>query len=207
MGPAPIKDVVAGLPTKASKIRALAKAGYLRTEIASILKIRYQHVRNVLVQSGIESGKRRSSPTEPKPRKLHTAKPVPVSRFAQAGFERVGACRLIANDAFDFTAQAPPDPGVYAFVVNGMIAYIGLTRRSLRQRLGHYVYGHEKQKTSARVKRLIIGALRKGDEVEVFIARPPDLEWNGLPVDGPSGLETALIRTIRPRWNQQGVTS
>ena len=40
------------LTTKADKIRALFRAGYSRSEIAEHLGIRYQHVRNVLVQSG-----------------------------------------------------------------------------------------------------------------------------------------------------------
>lgn len=43
--------LVAGrLPTKSAKIRALAKAGYARADIARFLGIRYQHVRNVLTQ-------------------------------------------------------------------------------------------------------------------------------------------------------------
>ncbi len=48
----PADEVVAGLTTKADKIRALFRAGYSRSEIAGFLDIRYQHVRNVLVQSG-----------------------------------------------------------------------------------------------------------------------------------------------------------
>lgn len=39
----------ASLTTKADKIRALAKAGYTRQQIADFLGVRYQHVRNVLV--------------------------------------------------------------------------------------------------------------------------------------------------------------
>ena len=42
--------LVSGLFTKADKIRALDRAGYSRSEIAKFLGIRYQHVRNVLVQ-------------------------------------------------------------------------------------------------------------------------------------------------------------
>ena len=38
------------LPTKSAKIRALSAAGYKRQEIADFLGIRYQHVRNVLLQ-------------------------------------------------------------------------------------------------------------------------------------------------------------
>ena len=43
--------IVVGLRTKADKIRALNKAGYPRADIARYLDVRYQHVRNVLVNS------------------------------------------------------------------------------------------------------------------------------------------------------------
>jgi len=46
-----MERVATGLPTKSAKIRALARAGYSRSEIAKFLDIRYQHVRNVLVAS------------------------------------------------------------------------------------------------------------------------------------------------------------
>lgn len=45
-----MSKVTTGLGTKASKIRVLDAAGYSRSEIAKFLDIRYQHVRNVLVQ-------------------------------------------------------------------------------------------------------------------------------------------------------------
>ena len=48
----PMEEVTEGLSTKAEKIRALFRAGYSRSEIANFLGVRYQHVRNVLVQSG-----------------------------------------------------------------------------------------------------------------------------------------------------------
>lgn len=41
----PADQVTVGLTTKADRIRALANSGYLRTEIATLLDIRYQHVR------------------------------------------------------------------------------------------------------------------------------------------------------------------
>lgn len=37
------------LPTKSAKIRFLNTKEYTRSEIAATLKIRYQHVRNVLI--------------------------------------------------------------------------------------------------------------------------------------------------------------
>lgn len=47
-----MKELTNGLPTKSAKIRALSEAGCSRADIARFLGIRYQHVRNVLVQSG-----------------------------------------------------------------------------------------------------------------------------------------------------------
>lgn len=43
-------SIAEGLPTKSAKIRALDAAGYKRADIARFLDIRYQHVRNVLIQ-------------------------------------------------------------------------------------------------------------------------------------------------------------
>ena len=52
-------QVVAGLPTKSAKIRALDQVGHARADIARYLGIRYQHVYNVL---------KRSKPETPPPR-------------------------------------------------------------------------------------------------------------------------------------------
>lgn len=195
------QKVVEGLSTKSAKIRALNEAGFERTEIARFLGIRYQHVRNVLVQSGnILPAKqvRKPAATRAPP------EPWPMTKLVDAGFELLGECRSTDEGAFAFTAKATNDAGVYAFAVDGVITYVGLTRSGLRTRLGHYIYGHEKQRTSARVKALILEALAAGQIVSVLIASPPELEWNGLPVDGAAGLETGLIQLIRPPWNQHG---
>jgi AbrB family looped-hinge helix DNA binding protein len=52
--PADMTRVVAGLKTKSDKIRALTKAGFNRKAIAGFLNIRYQHVRNVQVDAGLD---------------------------------------------------------------------------------------------------------------------------------------------------------
>jgi hypothetical protein len=46
-----MEQAVAGLKTKSDKIRTLGNAGYSRQQIADFLGIRYQHVRNVLVDA------------------------------------------------------------------------------------------------------------------------------------------------------------
>ncbi len=52
----PASEIVNLLTTKSDKIRGLAQAGYDRSEIRKFLGIRYQHVRNVLLQSGFTGG-------------------------------------------------------------------------------------------------------------------------------------------------------
>lgn len=202
MRPLPQK-VVDGLATKSAKIRALAEAGFARTEIAEFLKIRYQHVRNVLVQSGMPTTPRASV----RKREISAKAAVelwPIERLLTAGFVHVGECESRGPEAFAFSASAPPKVGVYAFAVDGMVHYVGLSRSGLQTTMGQYVYGHAKQLTRARVKRLILECLAEGRKVSLAVAHPPSLEWNGLPVEGAPGLEAGLIRLIRPPWNVQG---
>lgn len=58
--------IAARLPTKSAKIRALGKAGYKRQQIADYLKIRYQHVRNVLVDAEKTDQKPQTPPEPPR---------------------------------------------------------------------------------------------------------------------------------------------
>jgi hypothetical protein len=58
-----MEAAVASLPTKSAKIRALHAAGYSRSRIADFLRIRYQHVRNVLVADEATRGK--ETPSRP----------------------------------------------------------------------------------------------------------------------------------------------
>ena len=44
------QDVLGQETTKSSKIRQLAGMNYTRSQIAKMMNIRYQHVRNVLIQ-------------------------------------------------------------------------------------------------------------------------------------------------------------
>ena len=47
------EQIAAGFTTKSDKIRALSRNGVPTAEIARFLGIRYQHARNVLLQSGL----------------------------------------------------------------------------------------------------------------------------------------------------------
>ena len=68
MLPSPeMATIVAGLKTKSDKIRALTKAGFSRKAIAGYLGIRYQHVRNVQVDAGLDGLKEEGTVYRPEP--------------------------------------------------------------------------------------------------------------------------------------------
>ena len=200
--------VIAGLETKSEKIRALLHEGYMRTEVADFLNIRYQHVRKVAVDAGIEGGLRRGLVVVPK------SKPIPKVRadvaidvLTDAGFERLGAWVADGAGGIGLDTSAPRDAGVYVFVVDGLIKYIGVSRAGIRSRMSNYRLGQAGQKTSARVNQIINEHVTAGTVVEIYIAMPPSLEWNGLPVITAAGLEAGLIKMIQPPWNRMGVES
>ena len=69
----PAEEITRGLETTSAKIRALAKAGYDRTEIAEQLGIRYHQVRKVLLDAGITDGLRRQVEAEREPAAVDAA--------------------------------------------------------------------------------------------------------------------------------------
>jgi hypothetical protein len=201
-------EIMNGLPTKSDKIRALAQAGYDRTEISKILDIRYQHVRNVLLQSGIAGGLRRDAKAEREPIEVE-AMPAPREDTActvltEAGFQFIGEWTQDPESLLRLDAKAPTMPGVYAFIVDDIVVYVGLTLSGLKTRLDQYRRGHKGQKTSSRINGRISQTLRDGKKVKVLVATPEPSEWQELPVNTAAGLEAGLIEMIRPSWNIRG---
>jgi hypothetical protein len=204
----PAGEITNGLTTKSDKIRALAQAAYDRAEISNILGIRYQHVRNVLLQSGFTGGLRRSAEAEREPVEID-ATPAPREDtswtiLTESGFQYLGDWTLDPESALRLEAKAPSAPGVYSFVVDDIVVYVGLTLNSLRTRFDQYRYGHEGQKTSARINDRIAQTLQAGKPVKVLIPTPEPMEWQNLPVNTAAGLEAGLIAMIRPFWNIKG---
>jgi hypothetical protein len=197
--------LVKGLTTKADKIRALAKAGYLRTEIADFLGIRYQHVRHVLERSGIDAGRVRGTervPQRPIPIPAGPSPTVHPDVLLNAGFRVAGQWKR-TPDGIEVDGDPPKQPGVYAFVLNDVLMYIGVTLSSLRGRMAQYRRAHPGQRTSFRVNGLIKTALDDGKSVTILIATPEPGRWSGLTVNTAAGLEVGLIQDFRPQWNKQ----
>ncbi|MGO9004708.1 MAG: GIY-YIG nuclease family protein [Beijerinckiaceae bacterium] len=123
------------------------------------------------------------------------------------GFARAGAWRC--DDAsgsirFDGEAELPRAAGVYAYVVDDEVRYVGSAQRGLRRRLRHYEIA-KTLRTAHRIRQEILALLAKGHEVEVFTIVPPPMLLGVLPVDAVAGLEEGLIRSFRPVWNRRGM--
>jgi hypothetical protein len=201
-------EIIEDLRTTTDKIRALARADYDRTEISTILGIRYQHVRNVLLGSGITTGLRREAEAEREPVEVD-AVPAPREDTAwtvltDAGFQFIGEWTQDPASLIRLDAKAPTAPGVYAFIVDDIVVYVGLTLNGLKTRFDQYRRGHKGQKTSSRIKARISETLRAGKKVKVLVATPDASEWQELPVNTAAGLEAGLIEMIRPSWNIRG---
>jgi hypothetical protein len=111
------------------------------------------------------------------------------------------------GDNLTLENPAPKDVGVYAFVKAGVAQYIGVATMGLSKRL--YFYGRPgiSQRTSLRLNAIIKAELLGPDDIEIYVASPPDLEWNGLPVHGSAGLELGLIKKYRLPWNTRSANN
>ena len=113
--------ITQGLRTKSDKIRALAREGAPTAEIARFLGIRYQHARNVLVESGLHN------------RRDAEAAEAPASAAAQSGWLRIDAAgRLQLSPEALKAAGLGPEETVYFSATEGGLEL--LSRRAALKR-------------------------------------------------------------------------
>ena len=79
------------------------------------------------------------------------------------------------------------------------MATIGLAKR-----LNFYVKPDPTQITNLRLNEMLKKELALVPYIDIYTATPPDLEWNGLPVNGSTGLELGLIKKYDLPWNVRG---
>ncbi len=183
--------------SKSAAIRELGRLGGLSvSEIAKQVGVSYQFAYNVLraEQSGL---------TRPRPQPA-AKPPLALAALLNAGFTRVG-CWSLRVELVVLERQPPKQPGVYAFVSEGFAQYVGVATVSLAKRCYQYANPGIGQKTNIRVNGLLREGLTTGRVFDVYVACPPDIEWNGLPVNGAAGLELGLIQKFDLPWNKRGI--
>jgi len=127
-----------------------------------------------------------------------------VEHLLRSGFLEVGCWQLNRGRELSHQIDLPAAAGVYAFAIEGVVQYVGVSAKSLRQRFRFYAKPGKTQTTSIRLNELIRGRIAGGATVEVLIANPPDHEWNGLKISGSEGLEAGLICDFDLPWNKRG---
>jgi len=127
------------------------------------------------------------------------------SKLLRAGFAYPGDFLLTDTGQPGVDVDVPAEPGLYAIVHDQTVVYIGVTARTLRQRMADYRRGHEGHRTSARVHKRSVERLSAGERLRLLCATPQASEWNGLPVVTAPGLEAGLITALKPAWNMQGL--
>lgn len=200
--PARVAKILERQNSISNKIRALGRAGYLRTQIRDFLGISYQHVRNVLVAAGIEGGKQRLTGGVGAVKKPGAeAMTIPDALLLNAGFVRAASWELGGTHGIRLNTVLPDSAGVYALVVDGIVKYVGKASKDLRRRFYYYMRPGKRQSTNIKMKERVRKLLDGGASVDVLIARPENNEWNGLPISRVAGLEEGLIYRFQPPWN------
>lgn len=127
-----------------------------------------------------------------------------------AGFEIAGQWN-ISKDSLELDlnpAMALERDVLYAFVVNGMLVYVGKTALSLRERMQRYKTPAKNSdnggSTNIKNNSNILVALRNGQEVKIFMLKIPGQHRHGeFLVSIAAGLETNLITELAPPWNNR----
>lgn len=172
----------------ADQILELARAGHSTAEIAASLDVRFNRVRSVVGKAGLQLRK----------------PPLTAEALLAGGFTFLGNWQPTTDGRISIDHVLPEAAGTYAFVADGVAVYVGVATAGLGRRLRMYTRSSERRKTWARIHGRIKHSLDEGVVVEVYVAKPPDLEWNGLPVHGGVGLELGLIQRFDLPWNTRG---
>lgn len=131
-----------------------------------------------------------------------------VARLVAIGFKQAGrwtlanqVLRLILEPAIVHERNV-----LYAFVVNGVLMYVGKTTQSLIKRMQGYRSPASNSEhggsTNIKNNRNIIDALKAGANVDIYVLHALPIQQHGeFPVNVAAGLEDSIINKLAPSWN------
>jgi hypothetical protein len=126
-----------------------------------------------------------------------------LARLKEIGFTRIGQWKMVDSGMVcELQELANASNVLYAFAVDGQLAYVGKTVQSLRARLTGYRNPAATQSTNITNNKNIRECLKQGKQVEVYML--PDsglLHYGGFHLNLAAGLEDGLIRDLDPLWN------
>lgn len=189
--------------TKADQIRALADGTLTVAEIAAKLDVPYQHVDGVLRRSGLIGTTKPTMRGRRVPIEVAAKPELSSDTLLRAGFHHAASWALDGGGALVLTKPVPKDVGVYAFVRAGVVMYVGVATMGLAKRIYFYGKPGVSQRTSLRLNAIIRDEIANANHIDILIAQPEDMLWNGLPIHGAAGLELGLIKAFKLPWNMR----
>ena len=131
-----------------------------------------------------------------------------LNRLLAIGFKPAGKWSL-DNDALRLTlepAVMDEQNVLYAFAVDGKLAYVGKTTQSLMKRMQGYrspaSTAERGGSTNKKNNRNIVNALSSGSVVDIYALHSLPSQAHGeFSVNLSAGLEDSLINALTPPWN------
>ena len=192
--------------TKSERIRDFGREGVPVAEIARRLDIRYQHARKVLLEAQLLPRSTRTVNLAgiAKASAVKKVKPaLHIDELLLAGFELISKWKLSADGEIFSEELLPKKVGVYAFAKNSTVIYVGVATTTIAKRLRFYAKPGSTQRTSLRLNAIMKSELAAIPSIDIYVAHPVDLDWNGLPIHGSAGLELGLIEKYNLPWNKR----
>jgi len=130
-----------------------------------------------------------------------------LSLIQGLGFEEAGYWFLENGEiSFKLYKSQKATNILYAFVVEGVVKYLGKSTQSLSKRMYLYKKCGPSQRTNLRNHAQIKASLEQGQTVRIFaFIQKEIMEYKGIPINLAAGLEDTLISQLRPNWNIAGI--
>jgi hypothetical protein len=138
--------------------------------------------------------------------------PVTLADLVAVGFVHVATWEADHSGRLRLNRNVPKGPGVYLFVVDDIVRYVGVGER-LSIRVGSYARTLHRATLTRPVQypnrirsvhRGIKALVDSNQSVELYtLAVEPRWETSWLPIDRLKGLESGLIAALKPQWNHR----
>ena len=131
-----------------------------------------------------------------------------ANELSKLGFKRVGNFSFEDKKLSFYLDQNKNEKGSYAFVINGTVKYVGVTKNSLYARMNGYKNPGPSQETNKRVKPELVMAgstliyFLPESEISKLATVIRGNDWERqLPTDMET-FERFLISLFKPAWNR-----
>ncbi|MCG6537142.1 MAG: hypothetical protein L7F78_21140 [Syntrophales bacterium LBB04] len=121
------------------------------------------------------------------------------------GFEEVGEWLFEGGSLqFRLTQHSNEQNILYAFVAQGEVKYIGISKQTLSGRMIGYKRPGPTQSTNINNNARIKDLLHRGTPVQILaFVQKEEMLYHDVPIDRAAGLEHNLIARLRPPWNSR----